>query len=62
MSCDYHQQYVEKNPERVLPRPRHRRGLPDRRGRALRDPVVILTSDEDDMQKLCGKSARIVPV
>lgn len=23
-------------------------------------PVVLLTSDEDDMQKLCGKSVRIV--
>ena len=23
-------------------------------------PVIILTSDEDDMQKLCGKSVRLV--
>lgn len=25
-------------------------------------PVVILTSDEDDMTKLCGKAVRVVPV
>lgn len=25
-------------------------------------PVIVLTSDEDDMTKLCGKSVKIVPV
>jgi predicted nucleic acid-binding protein len=25
-------------------------------------PVMVLTSDEDDMTKLCGKSVKIVPV
>ncbi|MGW3342951.1 PIN domain-containing protein [Nonomuraea rubra] len=25
-------------------------------------PVIILTSDEDDMSKLCGKTVKVVPV
>jgi predicted nucleic acid-binding protein len=25
-------------------------------------PVIILTSDEDDMTRLCGKAVRVVPV
>jgi predicted nucleic acid-binding protein len=25
-------------------------------------PVIVLTSDEDDMTKLCGKAVRVVPV
>ncbi|WP_188188565.1 type II toxin-antitoxin system VapC family toxin [Nonomuraea sp. SYSU D8015] len=25
-------------------------------------PVIVLTSDEDDMSKLCGKTVKVVPV
>ncbi|WP_245690822.1 type II toxin-antitoxin system VapC family toxin [Sinosporangium album] len=25
-------------------------------------PVIVLTSDEDDMSKLCGKAVQVVPV
>ena len=34
---DYHQQYLQEEPVRLLPRPRDWRLLPDRGGRHLRD-------------------------